>query len=318
MAGGPGSGRPWGPLALSNVLTMRLGVELISPLFTPSLPRRAPNPNIGAVPLISHLSAHHSVCVQRRCLSSYIVLPLLCFSLSACATEAGNWASPLHLLALRVSSYAHNAHMNNKGPGLNMSLAGQQVVKSEPQKRLRFKTTSHKIYFTIYLGFYSPLICVWHHLCTFRIYFVCNVESIGCKQWNTQWINANGYIAFIIASFQLFLKRFTQISLNASLLSKLTLVTRQLTTMTLSTLTLVLQVLKKPRLGPRWRDPVDDTSCHSGIQEKEVPRWGEAVLTSYWASAQGSDKAKKMISCVEEWGGDERLPLRNGRDCSVT
>ena len=36
----------------------------------------------------------------------------------------------------------------------------QQVVKSESQKRLRFKTTSHKIYFTIYLGFYSPLICV--------------------------------------------------------------------------------------------------------------------------------------------------------------
>ena len=64
MAGGPGSARPWGPLALSNVLTMRLGVELISPLFTPSLPRRAPNPNIGAVPLISHLSAHHSVCVH--------------------------------------------------------------------------------------------------------------------------------------------------------------------------------------------------------------------------------------------------------------
>ena len=161
MAGGPGSGRPWGPLALSNVLTMRLGVELISPFFTPSLPRRAPNPNIGAVPLISHLSAHHFVCVQRRCLSYYIVLPLLCLSsLSACATEVGNWASPLHLLALRVSSYAHNAQTDNKGPGLNMSLAGQQVVKSEPQKRLRFKTTSHKIYFTIYLGFYSPLICV--------------------------------------------------------------------------------------------------------------------------------------------------------------
>ena len=160
MAGGPGSGRPWGPLALSNVLTMRLGVELISPLFTPSLPRRAPNPNIGAVPLISHLSAHRSVCSTQmpqllHCLASLVLL-----SESACATEAGNWASPLHLLALRVSSYAHNAQTDNKGPGLNMSLAGQQVVKSEPQKRLRFKTTSHKIYFTIYLGFYSPLICV--------------------------------------------------------------------------------------------------------------------------------------------------------------
>ena len=49
----------------------------------------------------------------------------------------------------------------------------------------------------------------------------------------------------------MFLKRFTQMSLKPSLLSNLTLVTRQLTTMTLSTLTLVLQVLKKPRLGPR-------------------------------------------------------------------
>ena len=89
----------------------------------------------------------------------------------------------------------------------------QQVVKSELQKRLRFKTTSHKIYFTIYLGFYSPLICVCHHLCTFRNHFVFNAVSIGCKQWNTQWINANGYISFTLVSFQLFLKRFTQTSL---------------------------------------------------------------------------------------------------------
>ena len=157
MAGGPGSARPWGPIALSNVLTMRLGVELISPLFTPSLPRRAPNPNIGAVPLISHLSAHHSVCVQRRCFSYCIVLPLferVCHRGWKLSVTSPSFSAP------GVQLCSQCAHKQQRSWVEHVLGQLQQVVKSEPQKRLRFKTTSHKIYFTIYLGFYSPLICV--------------------------------------------------------------------------------------------------------------------------------------------------------------
>ena len=127
----------------------------------------------------------------------------------------------------------------------------QQVVKSEPQKRLRFKTTSHKIYFTIYLGFYSPLICVIIFALSGTTSFATSCQLLANSVIHKESMQMVIFLLSLQALFQTFLKRFSQMFLNASLLSKLTLVTRQLTTMTLSTLTPVLQVLKKPQLGPR-------------------------------------------------------------------
>lgn len=127
----------------------------------------------------------------------------------------------------------------------------QQVVKSESQKRLRFKTTSHKIYFTIYLGFYSPLICVIIFALSGTTSFSTPCQLVANNEIHNESMQMVIFLLSLRASFQLCLKRFTQMSLNGSLLSKLTLVTRQLATMTLSALTVVLQVLKKPRLGLR-------------------------------------------------------------------
>ena len=154
MAGDPGSGRPWGPLALSNVLTMRLGVELISPLFTPSLPRRAPNPNIGAVPLISHLSAHRSVCSTQmpqllHCLASLVpfFFKRVCHRGWKLSVTSPSFSAP----GVQLCSQCAQGQQRSWVEYVLGQL--QQVVKFEPQKRLRFKTTSHKIYVTIYLGF---------------------------------------------------------------------------------------------------------------------------------------------------------------------
>ena len=252
MAGGPGSARPWGPLALSNVLTMRLGVELISPLFTPSLPRRAPNPNIGAVPLISHLSAHHHfVCSTQmpqllHCLASLVPLfERVCHRGWKLSVTSPSFSAP------GVQLCSQCAHGQQRSWVEHVLGQLQQVVKSESQKRLRFKTTSHKIYFTIYLGFYSPLICVIIFALSGTTSFATSFQLVANNEIHNESMQMVIFLLSLRASFQLCLKRFTQMSLNASLLSKLTPVTRQLTTMTLSALTLMLQVLKKPRLGPR-------------------------------------------------------------------